>query len=189
MKGDKIERYFVNQESIERYARELEHLEHISSIAADDVIARHDAPQRATARNDAPRRDEPAVIEPKSDSDPEGAMLKNRVNTLEKENFQLAIDRAAKETVINQMIEERREWVNRLTEQGREIGRLEMQVQQLAAPKDATARHDASDIDQPVTVRIVPPSPPPEIEAESTQAEPPSAPKPPKQSVWQKMFS
>ena len=65
---------------------------------------------------------------------------------LEKENLQLQIDRSAKEQVIGVMVDERRGFIERLTNQGREIGRLEMQVQQLEAPKDDKARHDATEV-------------------------------------------
>src|ERR1022692_4472135 len=51
VKGEKTERYFINRESIERYAQELKQLENISHI--EDDVARHDATQRDTTRHDA----------------------------------------------------------------------------------------------------------------------------------------
>ena len=44
------------------------------------------------------------------------------------------------------MIDERRAWLEQLTNQGREIGRLEMQVRQLEAPRPNLSRHDTTDV-------------------------------------------
>lgn len=192
IKGDKTERHFVNQESIERYARELEHMEHISTIAADDDTTRRDASQRDTTRTDASRRDESVVVEPtptpQSEPDPEIARLKSRLDELEKEKVQLAIDRAAKEQVINQMLDQQREWFDRVDNQGRQIGRLEMQVQQLAAPQHVESRHDASVPDDAVTARIVPDMMPVEVVSEPEPAAPSPAPELPKRSFFGRMF-
>lgn len=191
MKGEKTERYFVNEESVERYARELEHMEHISAIAAEEDTTRHDAPERDTSRNDTPRRDAAQAVAPtptpSAESNPEVATLKSRVDELEKEKIQLAIDRAAKEMVINQMLDQQREWVDRLDNQGRQIGRLEMQVQQLAAPKSDESRHDAPAQDDVVTARFVEVANAPVSTVDATAT--PVAPSlPTKRSTWQRMF-
>ena len=52
VKGEKTERYFINQPSVERYAKELQQLEHISRI--EDDRPRHDATQHDIARHSTP---------------------------------------------------------------------------------------------------------------------------------------
>ena len=193
MKGEKTERYFVNQESVERYARELEHMEHISAIAADDDMTRNDAPQHDTSRNDAPRRDEAPIkissSAPTARLDPDIAILKGQIDDLEKEKIQLAIDRAAKEQVINQMLDQQREWFDRIDNQGRQIGRLEMQVQQLAAPAPAESRHGATEPENVVTAQFVETSsaPMPATDPEPQTVPPPTL-APEKKSLLKRIF-
>src|SRR5712691_11514366 len=55
VKGAKGDQFFVNRQSVERYAEELRQIEAIASIGAEE---RHDAPQRDIARNSAPERAE-----------------------------------------------------------------------------------------------------------------------------------
>ena len=186
VKGEKTERYFVNQPSVERYAEELKQLENISRI--EDDTARYDAPQRDMTRNDAPRREAPASVEPVISPDREAPAPHERIVILEKEKLQLAIDRAAKEQVIGQMLDERRTWLGQLTEQSRVIGRLEMQVQQLEAPKSDTSRHDATTVEEPAVVPT--PVPPEAAPVVVIQPEPPAsaATETPKPSVWKKLF-
>src|SRR5215207_4337380 len=54
IKGARGDQFFINCESVERYAEELRQIEAVSSIGSEP---RHDAPQRAVARNSAPVRD------------------------------------------------------------------------------------------------------------------------------------
>src|SRR5215218_5146740 len=56
IKGPRGDQFFINRESVERYAEELRQIEAIASLGDD---ARHDAPQHAVARNSAPERDTP----------------------------------------------------------------------------------------------------------------------------------
>ena len=186
VKGEKTERYFINRESVERYAQELQQLENISHI--EDDIARHEAPQRDTTRHDAP----PSVTHEGPDNEfPSGhekAELRECVVILEKEKLQLAIDRAAKEQVINQMLDERREWLGQLTQQSREIGRLEMQVKQLNAPKDDLSRHVAIEDIEPAA-KIPPASPQTPMVAEAILPSPTLVEeKRTKRSAWKKIF-
>jgi hypothetical protein len=141
VKGEKTERYFIDPLSVERYAQELRQLENISQIGSD--VTRHDASQRDMARHDATEADVVVVPKPVAEPSRETAELSARIDILQKEKGQLQIDLAARVIVINQMVDERRGFVTQLTELSRENGRLEMQVQQLAAPR--TARHDAPD--------------------------------------------
>src|SRR5204863_6860471 len=64
VKGAKGDQFFINRQSVERYAEELRQIEAIASIGAKE---RQDAPQRDTARNSAPERAtvSPPRVEPK----------------------------------------------------------------------------------------------------------------------------
>src|SRR5690348_13756137 len=55
-------RYFIDPQSVKSYAAELKQLQDISKLGAD--IARHDAPERATARHDAPTIEVPKQLPP-----------------------------------------------------------------------------------------------------------------------------
>jgi len=135
--------YFIDSQSVERYAAELKQLQDISQIGTD--ITRHDTSERDTARHDAPKTETPTIPEPLPEIDPGAEELHERVDTLEKENMQLKIDLSARVVVINQMADERRSFFEQITAQSREIGRLETRMEMLEAPKPAVARHDAPD--------------------------------------------
>ena len=136
VKGEKTERYFINPQSIERYAKELKQLENISQLG--------DALQRDVSRHDATEPVAPITPASAPEGDGETAELRKQVDALEKEKGHLQIDLAARVIVINQMVDERRSYIEQITGLSRENGRLEMQVQQLAAPKGDTSRHDAT---------------------------------------------
>jgi hypothetical protein len=187
VKGDKTERYFVDPVSVERYAQELKQLENISHIGAE--VTRHDASQHDTSRHDAtPDSVAPNVTKHTHDTADESVELLSRIDVLDKENLQLKIDRAAKEQFIGQMLDDRRAWLAQLTEQSREIGRLEMEVQQLAAPSRDMTRHDATDIitDAATFVEQVPMT----IDTETALATAslPTHAEPTKRSVWRRIF-
>ena len=94
VKGEKVERYFIDPASIERYAEELKQLENISQLGAD--LPRHDATQRDTTRHVASVPVAEPAPEPISEAAHETPELRNRVDTLEKENMQLKIDLSAR---------------------------------------------------------------------------------------------
>jgi hypothetical protein len=137
-------KYFIDPQSIERYAAELKQLQDISQIGND--MARHDTSERDTARHDAPKIEASLISEPAPELDDVAVELRERVDTLEKENMQLKIDLGARIIVINEMATERGRFFDQVTNKSREIGRLEMQLQHLAAPKPDVTRHDALDI-------------------------------------------
>lgn len=141
VQSDKTERYVVDPLSVERYAAELKQLENLSQLGND--VSRHNASQRDMTRNDVTPVAAPVVQDPRQ-PDRETDELRERVDSLQKENFQLQIDRAAKEQVIGHMVDERRNFIEKLTDQSREIGQLETRLQQLAAPNDDMTRHDAT---------------------------------------------
>src|SRR4051812_10818501 len=54
IKGPRGDQFFINRESVERYAEELRQIDAVASLGED---ARHDAPQHAAARYSTPERD------------------------------------------------------------------------------------------------------------------------------------
>src|ERR1044071_6882007 len=54
IKGPRGDQFFINRESVVRYAEEVRQIEAIATLGDE---ARHDAPQHITARNSAPVRD------------------------------------------------------------------------------------------------------------------------------------
>ena len=146
--------YFIDPQSVERYAAELKQLQDISQIGND--IARHDTSERDTARHDAPKIETPQISEPTAEIDHEKVGLHERIGTLEQENMQLQIDNRARIVVISQMAEERRGFFEQITEKSREIGRLETRLEMLLeAPKDDVTRHDAPAIEESIITPLV----------------------------------
>ena len=98
IKGPRGDQFFINRESVVRYAEELRQIE---AIAAFGDEARHDVPQHAVARNSAPERDKPVEATtpaPQRESDDADA-----VRRLKDENLNLRIDNRAKESVIAEL--------------------------------------------------------------------------------------
>src|ERR687890_2110305 len=54
IRGPRGNQFFINRESVVRYAEELRQIEAIATLGDE---ARHDAPQHVAARNSAPMRD------------------------------------------------------------------------------------------------------------------------------------
>src|SRR3954447_8322968 len=82
IKGPRGDQFFINRESVVRYAEELRQIDAIASLSDD---ARHDAPQHAAARNSAPVRDITVeAIAPTPQQEPEEA---NAVRRLRDENL------------------------------------------------------------------------------------------------------
>ena len=100
IKGERGDQFFINRESVERYAEELRQ---IKDVAAIGVEPRHGALQRAIARNSAPERDiiheQPKPTEPPPSGPPEEAVAE--IKRLRDETLNLRIDNRGKEQAIN----------------------------------------------------------------------------------------
>lgn len=99
IKAARGDQFFINRDSVQRYAEELRQIEVVASIGAE---ARHDAPQHAIARNSAPERDTivEAAVELASQREPEEPNTAE-LQRLKDENLNLRIDnRAAGSTTI-----------------------------------------------------------------------------------------
>src|SRR3954454_12126577 len=98
IKGPRGDQFFINRESVTRYAEELRQIEAIAALGDD---ARHDTPQRVEARISTPMRDMPietAASAPAREPDEADA-----VRRLKDENLNLRIDNRAKESVIAEL--------------------------------------------------------------------------------------
>jgi hypothetical protein len=159
IKGPRGDQFFINRESVERYAEELRQIEAIASLGDD---ARHDAPQHAVARYSTPERDKPVeAATPAAHREPDEA---DAVRRLKDENLNLRIDNRAKEFAIGELNrrlnEDRDKFVGAMQDMSYKLGAAETRLAQIEAPKgnDDTARQSVPEHD--------------------TQSEPPTAPAP-----------
>ena len=184
IKGARGDQFFINRESVARYAEELRQIEAVATIG---VEARHDAPQHAVARNSAPEPDtivEVPVAEPtRQETEPPEA---SEVKRLKDENLNLRIDNRAKEIAIAQLNrrldEDRDKFLGAMQDMSYKLGAAETRLAQIEAPKqeDDTPRQSAIDRDTaPVEAVIVPPAPEPPAPQPMAEPEPQ-----PKKSWW-----
>jgi hypothetical protein len=191
VKGAKGDQFFVNQQSVERYAEELSQIEAIASIGAE---GRHDAPQRDIARNSAPERAEvpetSVVPEPPREQDPSASDQINK--QLRDENLNLRIDNRAKEIAIaqlnNRLAEDRDKFLGVMQDMSYKLGAAETRLAQIEAPKadDDAVRQTAPEPATQQSDATIMPAPP---SAESALAEPISEPPPaPRKSFFGRIF-
>jgi len=70
--------------------------------------------------------------------------LEERITELEHENLNLTIGNKAKEQVIGQMVEERKEMISQLTNSSHMVGVLETQLKALEAPRHMPQENEQS---------------------------------------------
>jgi hypothetical protein len=158
IKGPRGDQFFINRESVERYAEELRQIEAIAALGDE---TRHDAPQHVAARNSAPMRDMPVeTTTPAPAREPGDA---DAVQRLKDENLNLRIDNRAKETVITELNrrlnEDRDKFVSAMQDMSYKLGAAETRLAQIEAPKtdDDAARQSVPERDtqsEPATVPI-----------------------------------
>ena len=141
IKGPRGDQFFINRESVARYAEELRQIEAIAALGDE---ARHDAPQHVAARISAPVRDMPVeTVAPAPQREPDEA---DAVRRLKDENLNLRIDNRAKETVIaelnRRLNEDRDKFVGAMQDMSYKLGAAETRLAQIEAPKDRR-RHSA----------------------------------------------
>src|SRR5713101_4441178 len=106
VKGPKGDQFFVNQQSVERYAKELKQIDAIATIGGE---ARVDAQERAEARNSAPPD---SIASPKSSPTPtpSGTVESDAaIQRLKDDNLNLRIDNRGKEQAVNFLTAQLRE--------------------------------------------------------------------------------
>jgi hypothetical protein len=134
IKGERGDQFFINRESVERYAEELRQ---IKDVAAIGVEPRHGALQRAIARNSAPERDsiheQPKPTEPLPSGPPEEAVAE--IKRLRDETLNLRIDNRAKEQAINFLMTQASTKDQQLQDLSYRLGASETRLAQLDAPK------------------------------------------------------
>jgi hypothetical protein len=189
IKGPRGDQFFINRESVVRYAEELRQIEAIAALSDE---ARHDAPQHAVARNSAPVRDtqdETTAQVPQREPDEADALRQ-----LRDDNLNLRIDNRAKELAIaelnRRLTEDRDRFVSAMQDISYKLGAAETRLAQIEAPKtdSDTARQSVPERD---TENIEPPTAPaPEVTPTDTvPAAPPETPAPePRRSFFGRLF-
>jgi hypothetical protein len=185
IKGPRGDQFFINHQSVERYAEELRQIEAVATIG---VEARHDAQQHAIARNGAPER--ATVVEAPAQQSPRQEPVEpdpSQVKQLKDENLNLRIDNRAKEIAISELnrrlTDDRDKFVSAMQDMSYKLGAAETRLAQLEAPKpvEDEARQSATDpATAPVEAIIVPAPAEPTTEPQPV-AEPDA---PPKKSWW-----
>jgi hypothetical protein len=158
IKDPRDDQFFINRESVLRYAEELRQIEAIAALGDE---ARHDAPQHVAARNNASVRDTPVeAAAPVTQREPDEA---DGVRRLKNENLNLRIDNRAKESAIaelnRRLNEDRDKFVSAMQDMSYKLGAAETWLAQIEAPKtdDDTARQSVPERDtQSVELAIAP---------------------------------
>ena len=179
IKGARGDQFFINRESVHRYAEELRQIDAVASFASEE---RHDAPQHVAARNSAPERammPEPVAVASAPTVEPERGeraeiikQLSDENAKLRDENLNLRIDNRGKEQAINFITAQARDKDQHLHEISYRLGVAESRVSQLEAPKahDDAPRQSAPEtamepvdaivITEPTTSEPAPPTEP-----------------------------
>lgn len=182
IKSARGDQFFINRESVERYAEELRQIEAVATIG---VEARHDAPQHAVARNSAPERatSMEAVTETATRHQPEQGES-SEVTRLKDENLNLRIDNRAKEIAIaelsRRLTEDRDKFLGAMQDMSYKLGAAETRLAQIEAPKQEGDETRQSATDPAAVEAIIVPAP-------GEPASAPVAPEPetqPKKSWW-----
>lgn len=199
VKGPSGDRYFVNRESIERYATELKQIDEVAKIGAESDVAQ----EREPARDSALLRATPGPVQVAVDVDDDvrKTELAVTVQQLREENLNLRVDNRGKENFINQLVQDRNQLIGAVQEVSYKLGVAESRVQQLEAPKDdarsgAQEREIARGDDLDDAHGVIDPAAGSEghqrsgtlvvdLEANSITTEVAS---PPRRSVWKKLF-
>src|SRR3954467_6106184 len=157
IKGPRGDQFFINRESVVRYAEELRQIEAIAALGDE---ARHDVPQHVAARISAPERDTPvetATPVPHREADEADA-----VRRLRDENLNLRIDNRAKESVIaelnRRLNEDRDKFIGAMQDMSYKLGAAETRLAQIEAPKtdDDAARQSVPEHDTQSEPAITP---------------------------------
>jgi hypothetical protein len=167
IKGSRGDKFFINRESVERYAEELRQIDAVASIGAEP---RHDTQQHDVTRNSAPERatGPETAGRPTPATEPEGDQSATIIQRLRDENLNLRIDNRGKEQAINFLTTQMREKDQSLQNLSYRLGVAETHVAQLEAPRirdDAprqSATDDATEAVDAIMLPDLPSSPEPE---------------------------
>jgi hypothetical protein len=191
IKGPRGDQFFINRESVVRYAEELRQIDAIASLSDE---ARHDVPQHVAARSSAPERAAPVkAATPIPSPEPDET---DAVRRLKDENLNLRIDNRAKETVIaelnRRLNEDRDKFVGAMQDMSYKLGAAETRLAQIEAPKtdDDAARQSVPERDtQSIELATAPaPALPPSEPAPAALAETPVPAPEPRRSFFGRLF-
>jgi len=138
------QKYLIKRDSVEKRIKEIKQF----------LATRHDKSRPDTSGHDQSRRDMSSHVKTDQEhgrpqEDQQFDTLKAEVKKLQQDNFQLRIDRAAKEEVINRMFSEREHAMKMAIDLSRKVGSLESKLLQLESPR----RRETSDrVDHEVSI-------------------------------------
>jgi hypothetical protein len=170
---DAIEkRQYITRESVETLIGQLKEIasRHPKANADQQGVATGDDNQRraATSTDNTGMKHRPPEKqgEKQQAGEQELEALKARLKEMEDKNFNLEIDKRAKEQVISmirdQMTQQVKDFSAELTQTSRRVGQLETEMRQLMAPRDdrrpTRDDSDARDVGGPIDVEIIEPS-------------------------------
>ena len=136
VESGRIEKYFATPVSVDAETAKMRRF-------SNPAMARHDASRRDTTRHSAPGSKEITVEEEKT--------YKETIEKLEQKSLNLTIDNKAKEQVINHLTQDRKDYIEQLTQQSHTIGKLETQLLALQAPTDTSKQTEGDKPAEPVT--------------------------------------
>ena len=119
VESGRIEKYFATSVSVDA---EIAKMHRFKNAA----MTRHDATRQDMARHGAPPSKE--------------IQDEQEIENLQQQTLNLKIDNKAKELVINQLTQDRKDFIQQLTQQSHAIGRLETELRALEAPRTTEER-------------------------------------------------
>jgi hypothetical protein len=161
METEKNFKYLIDQNSVEKRIKQLQQALRFTGRTSPDMSSYVQTNNETSP--DMSRHDEQA--RETETHDEEKDYLRAKVEELESENIHLKIDRAGKESFINQMAAERKDLISQLREASFELGAAKNQLLQLQAPQASQLTSHVQTADETVT-----------REAEAAPSEPAPAP-------------
>ena len=136
VESGRIEKYFATPVSVDA---EIAKMHRFKNAA----MARHDATRQDMARHGTPTS--------KEFPDEQEKVYEQEIEKLQQQSLNLRIDNKAKEQVINHLTQDRKDFIEQLTQQSHTIGKLETQLLALQAPRTTEERGGGDKPPKPVT--------------------------------------
>lgn len=146
MDTEKNQKYLISRASVDRRIKEIKQMLASSRDTTHQDVSRFGVTHQDTSGHVPP----PVPNEAATPNAGELTVLKSRLKKMEEDNFQLTIDRAAKEQVIKILVNERQVATERAIELSRVVGELQNRLLQLDAPRERVmSSHDNQSDDDP----------------------------------------
>lgn len=169
------QQYLLDRVSVDRKIKEIQQVLETTRRTQAGYVRTQPAMTGHIAGQGQPRPD--ATGEPETAR--ETPEQKKKIETLEREVIELRIDKAARDRIIQQLTEDRKEFLNVVMEQSRQIGTLETNLLQLQAPKVVHT--------EPAP-EVVAPTPEPAPAPEPASPPTPEKPEPERRSLLRRVF-